>query len=334
MLSAKKFWIAMCNDVIHHEVVGPKVKTPRASDPSITVWQPFAVWFWMLTETAHKPRTRVLKGYPIKLDRGQVAVSERYIAQMANWSRKSVRAFLERLQRFDMIAAAHVSRDGQMLLDFSGTKKGPSKGPTITIVTICNYDRYQTPSKPKGTIKGTSKGPARDQNLTSDNSTYNNLSSHQSPISNNPKQYQSSGAGIDGTDGSNVVHLAERRGMVMDAPDNAFVLTAKTRERIEALGCDPEELIDRMHEQIDKGRRIGSKSRYLITSALNEAHERDGTPMDVLKALISGNKFARANAIIAASFGKTEATDAQNAMRARTTAPRTNGGALLAGLKR
>lgn len=326
--SAAQQWFAVTRGVFTHPIVG----TERIKGP----WPHTLVWMWMLSEASFQNRRVNIKGRTIHLHRGQFVCSERHLAKNANWTRKAARGFLLRLEKDDMVSLSSSTREGQYVLDLAGQKKGPGWGPDITIVTIRNYDVYQFGSHMQGTSKGTSKGPARDQIITRDTVTSGTMESNQSPIGTVAKEDLSADAslGIDRTDvGSNVVPL--RRSMVMDQPTTApYVVPSKTKQKIEALGCDPEELVDRMHEQIDKGRRIGSKSRYLIISAINEAHERDGTPIETLNAIISGNRFARAAAIASAGAGKPEPTEAEKAMRARTTAPRTNASALLSSLKR
>lgn len=329
---SNKFWFAVYQDVFDHEIVGMHVQPPKAADPAYKAAFPFMVWLWMCSEAAHREREVFIKGHCINLVRGQLVIAERYLAKKANWTRKAARIFLARLARHDMVRLSTVARDGQLILDFDCSKRGPGKGPTITVVTLCNYNIYQHEHKPKGTASGTAKGPTRDRIPTSNNLTVDK--SHQSPRSPITQKDQSSSLGTDGTDeeGSNVVPL--RRPMVMDAPGSTFTIPDSTRQKIEALGVDTDELLDRMYEQIDKGRRIGSKSRYLITSAINAAHERDGTSKEVLKAIISGNKFAKADAIVTATVGKPTASEAQKKLYARATAPKSNAAALLASLKR
>lgn len=321
-----KFWFAVYQDVFDHPIVGMHVQPPTAADPSRKAAFPFMIWLWMCGEAAHRERDIFIKGHCISLVRGQLVIAERYLAKKANWSRKAARLWMARLARNDMVRLSTVARDGQLILDFDCSKRGPARGPTITVVTLCNYNIYQHAPKRKGTASGTARGPTRDRIPTSDNLTVDK--SHQSPRSPITKKDQSAFAeGTDGTE-SNVVPL--RRSMVMDAPGAPYVVPAKTREKIEALGVDVEDLLDRMYEQIDKGTKVGSKSRYLITSAINEAHERDGTPTEVLKDIISGNRFAKADAIVAVATGHGE----RKKIDPRASAHKSNSAALLAGLKR
>lgn len=322
-------WLAVYESILDHPILGMPKDEP---------WTIRDVWQWMMFQATHRNYAYDVSGRVVHLSRGQFVLSERHLARKANWTRKKAASWLAKLARNGMIETVTTRPEGQLILDFVGPKRGPLKGPPLTIVTICNYNKYQHPPRPEGATLGATKGPPGRHYPTS---TTDKIvqESHQSPMSSITKEDQSAGAnataGTDRTDvGSNVVPI--RRSMMMDAPGVPFVVPAKTLQSIEALGCDPEELVDRMNEQIDKGRRIGSKSRYLITSALNEAHERDGTPIEVLKALISGNKFARQAALIAAAAQpvRAKASPENKALHERTTAHKINGAALLAALTR
>jgi hypothetical protein len=162
-----KAWIAMCVDLREHEVVGLKVgKRP---------WSPFEVWIWMLCEAARMDRQRVIQGRPIMLARGQLAVSLRYLAREADWSVKAVRRFLERLRKNGMISLA-VTPGSQMSLDFAARDVSdvcPKRGTGVSVLTICNYDKYQHAPTKKGTGRaqqGHRKGTGRAQDNTENNS--------------------------------------------------------------------------------------------------------------------------------------------------------------------
>lgn len=143
-------WVALFVDVFPHEVVGLHAKTPPPADPSKSAWQPFGLWCWLVGEAAWQDRTRVLGTQAIPLRRGQLVVSERYLARAANWSRKSIRSFFAKLALFEMITIDK-ARTARIPRNQSGSKKGPG----ISLITICNYDIYQSPSR--------ARGPARAQ---------------------------------------------------------------------------------------------------------------------------------------------------------------------------
>lgn len=80
-------------------------------------------FLWLIGEAAFKPRRARVGSVVVDLERGQVAVSLRYMAARWRWSEPRVRRYLARLKKDGMIDAK--------------TDAG------ATQLTICNYDRYQ-----------------------------------------------------------------------------------------------------------------------------------------------------------------------------------------------
>ncbi len=99
----------------------------------------FEAWVWMLTEASWKPRTRRVGDFFVELQRGQLAASVRHLATIWKWSVGKVQRFIGRLKFETMI---DVQND-------TG----------ISVITICNYDKYQTGSAdvdtPAGTVNDT-----------------------------------------------------------------------------------------------------------------------------------------------------------------------------------
>lgn len=86
-------------------------------------------WTWLIGEASFKARTKRIGSVVLELKRGQVAASTRFMANKWQWSESRVRRFLKRLKTDAMIDAA--------------TDAG------ITVITICNYDKYQKVSLPR-----------------------------------------------------------------------------------------------------------------------------------------------------------------------------------------
>lgn len=85
-------------------------------------------WQWLIGEAAFKDRVRRVGSVVVELVRGQLAASTRFMADKWQWSEARVRRFLKRLKTDAMIDAA--SDAG------------------ITVITICNYNKYQRVSLP------------------------------------------------------------------------------------------------------------------------------------------------------------------------------------------
>jgi hypothetical protein len=95
-------------------------------------------WIWLLSEAGWKPkRVRTPHGM-IDIGRGQLAHSQRFLAEKWRWDRSRVRRFLDLLECEKMVRIERPSFD-------------PAKGPASTqqkaqptaVLTICNYDKYQ-----------------------------------------------------------------------------------------------------------------------------------------------------------------------------------------------
>jgi hypothetical protein len=83
----------------------------------------FEAWVWLLSEAAWKPRQQRLGEHLVDLGRGQIVASIRYLMKAWRWSQHKTERFLKRLSEEKMLATQ--------------TATG------ITVLTICNYDKYQ-----------------------------------------------------------------------------------------------------------------------------------------------------------------------------------------------
>jgi hypothetical protein len=95
---------------------------------------------------------------------------------------------------------------------------------------------------------------------------------------------------------------ASEAGLAADPGRKHF--SKRTLAKVEALGVDVEELIDRYVEYEDKGaangRPIGDPEAYLLTMARNAAAKSLDVPVGVLKQIVTPNEWARGAALAAA----------------------------------
>jgi len=80
-------------------------------------------WIWMIENAVWKDKVINIKGKPVKLKRGQLSFSVRFMEKKFNWKSGRVQRFLEALKNRYMIATENTT--GQL------------------IITICNYSNYQ-----------------------------------------------------------------------------------------------------------------------------------------------------------------------------------------------
>ncbi len=90
-------------------------------------------WEDLIQSASWKKQRREIDGTVVILERGQLIASERYLAARWNWSRGKVGRFLKKLK--SNLNRIHLKTDHQT--DHIGT-----------IITICNYERYQSSNKP------------------------------------------------------------------------------------------------------------------------------------------------------------------------------------------
>ena len=107
-------------------------------DDTAFAHEPFSereAWVWMIAEASWKARARRVGDYVVSLERGQLAHSTRFMAETFGWTHSKARRFLDRLERLGMIER--------------------KTGTGVSVITICNYDKYQSQAQASGT------GPAQ-----------------------------------------------------------------------------------------------------------------------------------------------------------------------------
>ena len=88
-------------------------------------------WAWLISEAAFKPRTKRIGSVVVELQRGQAAAAVRFMASKWKWHPSKVQRFLDRLKTDAMI--------------------GTDATHGITVITVCNYAKYQKVSLPPNT---------------------------------------------------------------------------------------------------------------------------------------------------------------------------------------
>lgn len=100
-------------------------------------------WDWLVAQAAWQDTRIMVKGTVVALRRGQLSYSVRFLAERWGWSKSVVDRFLGQLKNETMI----------------GTDTGTGQ----LIITICNYDKYQTAPDAGGTASGTPPGTGAGQ---------------------------------------------------------------------------------------------------------------------------------------------------------------------------
>lgn len=94
-----------------------------------------AAWVWLIETAAWKDMSRrAAKGQIISVSRGQLHTSHNSLAKAWGWSAKRARGFIDRLEKAQMLG---------VVADANGT-----------LITICNYEKYQADGRSQGADEG------------------------------------------------------------------------------------------------------------------------------------------------------------------------------------
>lgn len=121
-------WIRTCVDVFDHPLLDTGPYDRRSA------------WLWLIARANWKDKRVNHKGKLIDLKRGQMLAGRAFLAEKWGWSEKAVRTYLSAL-----------SADGMI-------EMGQSNGHYANVLTICNYDAYQTKKEPAKPEQGPEAG--------------------------------------------------------------------------------------------------------------------------------------------------------------------------------
>ena len=115
-------------------------------------------WCFLIEKAAWKDRIQAMGSESISVQRGEYAASIRYLAERWKWSKSKVDTFLNRLESEKML---------KRTCSKTGTATGTPTGTALTVISICNYEKYQASADnggtPTGTPTGTRPGQHRDK---------------------------------------------------------------------------------------------------------------------------------------------------------------------------
>jgi len=137
-MSRNNGWISLNRDIKTHWLWSGEFSIGQA-------------WIDLLLNANHSDAKVMIKSQLIEVKRGQQARSEVTLAKTWGWSRNRVRRFL-----------AHLERDLMAVVE---------SGHLTSVITICNYNDFQS----SGTSNGTAKGHLTEQQEDSRRNTNNNV---------------------------------------------------------------------------------------------------------------------------------------------------------------
>ena len=92
-------------------------------------------WVWLIENATWKPTRARVKGEMIDLERGELCFAQRFLAEKWDWSKSRVDRFLKLLAAEGMIEVRTKN----------GATADHAAGQGQSIITICNYEKYQAP---------------------------------------------------------------------------------------------------------------------------------------------------------------------------------------------
>ena len=137
-------------------------------------------FLWMVSEAAWRDRVMPTSNGPLPLKRGQFSASFRFMADRFGWSKDRVFRFLKRLENRDTIATATATDRA------TGQK----------IITIRNYDAYQSDADAEDTC-GETAGPENRDKSETNYKKLKKINTPQTPRAGGPSESDFSGGKSD-----------------------------------------------------------------------------------------------------------------------------------------
>ena len=151
-------WVAIARAMRKHPLVGFHLHV-KPRDANSGAMQPALAWIDLIMECRYAPGEVTNNGKKMQLQRGQLAGATSWLAERWNWTPKTVRTWLDRLEEAGMISfnfpeESKGGLEGRSTDRSNGELEGRSKGRFANIITLCNYDEYQLGQRAKGQVEG------------------------------------------------------------------------------------------------------------------------------------------------------------------------------------
>lgn len=140
-------YILIFRTLLDHPVVGAG-KPVKPAKPGKPTYSRLEAWLDLLMMAVYDDKAVQMNGFKFDLKRGENVCATSYLSARWNWSEKSIRGFLSRLQKHEMILK-------------KGAPKGQAKGKRPNHLSICNYSEYQDGAQYMDIEKGKQKGKQR-----------------------------------------------------------------------------------------------------------------------------------------------------------------------------
>jgi len=225
---------------LDHDVFGDPEREPLCKR---------AAWAWLIDRAEYAAKQVRIGREIVTLRRGQLSYSLRYLARAWGWNQERVRRFLCDLAARDMVVTANATA--------SVTAQ--------TVVTICNYERYQAPShKPRDSLRDA----ARRQNVTN----YKEKEGNQDKEGFSKNLREDLGRSAPAREGAHEAEAPEddTRASVVEAPPPIEAAASPPPDDVGSSALDPEPPLT-AEERAERVRQLDE-----VIAALNRRGAPDG----------------------------------------------------------
>jgi hypothetical protein len=143
-------WIARHRAVRDHWLVGHGLHVKPADPTRKRCSTQGEAWEDLCMECRYSDGTVMNGGRKMELRRGELIGAVSWLGARWNWTPKTVRRFLDQLEA-----------DGMIELKSPGVQNGTQKGKQSTVITVCNYELYQSMRGYDGQAKEQATGEQR-----------------------------------------------------------------------------------------------------------------------------------------------------------------------------
>ena len=140
-MNANSGWVKLWRDQFNHEISERKP------------WCDGYAWSYLYSRANHRPAIVNFRNQYINVERGQFVTSKSKLQKIFGWSKKRTNSFLTSLEVGGMCTTRVTNR--------------------FVIVTICNYDRYQSNEGEIEPTEGTTEGLTKSQQRATDKNKQN-----------------------------------------------------------------------------------------------------------------------------------------------------------------
>lgn len=111
-------------------------------------------WRWLLHEAQYKDGRVNNGGRLMEIRRGELTGAVSWLAQEWNWTPKTVRRFLDKLEADGMISRFAAGPDNSRI----ETERGNHGGKQAAIISVCNYEKFNPANLYEGQANGQAEG--------------------------------------------------------------------------------------------------------------------------------------------------------------------------------